>query len=63
MFCQNCGSQVPDGTRFCPKCGAEVNSTAQKISNFANDAVNNAGSEMKNAFYDVQRAFNGQQMP
>ena len=21
MFCENCGSNVPDGTKFCPKCG------------------------------------------
>ena len=21
MFCMQCGTQVPDGTNFCPKCG------------------------------------------
>ena len=21
MFCKNCGNQIPDGARFCPKCG------------------------------------------
>jgi hypothetical protein len=22
MYCSNCGQQIPDGTRFCPACGA-----------------------------------------
>ena len=22
MFCRNCGSQMPDGARFCDRCGA-----------------------------------------
>ena len=21
MFCKNCGTQVPDGTKYCPSCG------------------------------------------
>ncbi len=24
MFCQNCGSQIEDGTKFCENCGAPV---------------------------------------
>ena len=24
MFCNQCGSIVPDGAKFCPKCGAPV---------------------------------------
>ena len=24
MFCKNCGKQLPEGTRFCPNCGAET---------------------------------------
>ncbi len=23
MFCMSCGTQVPDGARFCPDCGAK----------------------------------------
>ncbi len=23
MFCSNCGTQLPDGTRFCNNCGAQ----------------------------------------
>ena len=24
MNCQNCGGQIPEGTAFCPTCGAQV---------------------------------------
>jgi len=24
MYCKDCGTLVPDGARFCPKCGTEV---------------------------------------
>ena len=24
MFCANCGKQIPDGSRFCPNCGAQA---------------------------------------
>ena len=24
MFCKYCGAQVPDGAKFCPKCGASL---------------------------------------
>ncbi len=25
MFCTKCGAQIPDGTTFCPQCGAKLN--------------------------------------
>lgn len=25
MFCENCGTNVPDGSKFCPACGAGTN--------------------------------------
>lgn len=28
MFCEKCGSQIPDGTKFCNKCGAPVGTRA-----------------------------------
>ena len=24
MFCSNCGKQIPDGSAFCPECGATL---------------------------------------
>ena len=28
-FCTNCGTQIPDGSRFCPNCGAPVGANPQ----------------------------------
>lgn len=27
MFCRSCGKEIPEGTRFCPNCGASQNDT------------------------------------
>lgn len=24
MFCENCGTQVSENTKFCPKCGTQI---------------------------------------
>ncbi len=29
-FCKNCGNQVNDGTKFCPKCGQAVDGVPQQ---------------------------------
>ena len=29
MFCQNCGSQIPDNSAFCPNCGAQLGAARQ----------------------------------
>jgi hypothetical protein len=28
MFCSNCGTQLPDGTQFCPGCGQNLSEVA-----------------------------------
>ena len=30
MFCKNCGSALPEGTKFCPKCGAAVENKVEE---------------------------------
>ncbi len=32
MFCSNCGNQIPDGTKFCPNCGAATGENAAQAS-------------------------------
>ena len=34
MFCKNCGSQVPDGTRFCTVCGAALTEAEKPAQSF-----------------------------
>ena len=29
MFCNHCGAQVPDGAKFCPKCGGALTSDSE----------------------------------
>lgn len=29
MFCSNCGNQIPDGSKFCNRCGASVGSAPE----------------------------------
>src|ERR671937_3105614 len=36
---RSCGARVPDGARFCPGCGAEVERAGGTIEKFAGDAV------------------------
>ena len=26
MYCKNCGKEIPDGVKFCPKCGEAIDS-------------------------------------
>ena len=31
MFCPNCGRQIPDGSKFCPYCGAKLEGRIENI--------------------------------
>ena len=39
MFCKNCGTQVPDGTKFCPECGSELASPANNDAGQINGTI------------------------
>lgn len=38
MFCENCGSQIPDGSVFCENCGAKMEPAAAPVAPVATDA-------------------------
>ena len=40
MFCQNCGNKLPDGTKFCSKCGAAQTQKSQEINPIIRGTVN-----------------------
>lgn len=61
MFCKNCGTEIPEGTKFCPKCGASSESFEQKINeaaNAANNVLNDAEQQLGNTIEDVKTSFN-----
>ena len=56
MFCEKCGKEIPDSTKFCPYCGAPV-SRAQDFVNKAGEAFNAAEQELGSAFDEVKQSF------
>lgn len=37
-FCSNCGTEIPEGSSFCPKCGNEIGGTTI-INNYNNESI------------------------
>ena len=38
MLCRNCYREIPDGTKFCPKCGAPTGASVNaSLGNEGND--------------------------
>ncbi len=66
MFCSKCGTQVADGTAFCPSCGnalslgARAENTFNNAANMARDTFNTAEQSFGSAINDVRNEFNGQ---
>ena len=58
MFCEKCGKEIPDSTKFCPYCGAPV-SKAQDFGHKAGEAFNAAEQELGSAFDEVKQSFTG----
>lgn len=56
MFCSKCGTQVPDGTKFCPACGADL-TIGKSVADAAGQAFNRAEQQMGNAINDVRNSF------
>lgn len=58
MFCSHCGQQIPDTSKFCPRCGADV-SMETKAANTATNMFNSAENELTGAIKDVATSVNG----
>jgi len=59
VFCRNCGQELPEGTRFCPNCGAENGATTEDIKTAAENVFNNTEKQMESAINDVKQTFSG----
>ena len=44
MFCENCGTKVPDGIKFCPKCGNRI----QEVSTIKRSKRASSADSLKN---------------
>lgn len=66
MFCKKCGKEIPDNTKFCPFCGADVSMESQ-IGNAASNVFSAAEKELQSSINEVQQSFSGssanQQIP
>lgn len=40
MFCSKCGAEIPDGSQWCPKCGAQQGVPVQNLEQNPNLAIN-----------------------
>ncbi len=58
MFCENCGKEIPESTKFCPYCGNDC-SKAQQFVKQAQQAFGSAEQELESAFDEVKQSFTG----
>ena len=40
MFCKQCGAEIPEGSQWCPKCGAQQGASSPTINQMQNQPVN-----------------------
>lgn len=60
MFCRNCGTELNDGSKFCPSCGNAVDSPSNNQNNTTVKIYRGAGEHYGspyNGFY--QTYYNG----
>jgi hypothetical protein len=53
MFCESCGKNIPDESRFCEYCGSEV--IPESVIYSQEDIDNNIHSEQESASYNKQK--------
>ena len=44
-ICKNCGSEIPSGSAFCPKCGAKVESQSAPETDYSKSSSNYGASD------------------
>lgn len=58
MICPKCSKTIPDTSKFCPECGADV-SPESSVRKTANEAFNRAEKELGSAVQEVAQSFKG----
>ncbi|HBA50327.1 MAG TPA: hypothetical protein DDY31_12425 [Lachnospiraceae bacterium] len=59
MFCENCGTEIMEGTGFCPKCGAQIVQSWKAENRELETTEHTIGNESteKRYTFDVSRRF------
>jgi len=51
MFCVNCGSQIPDGSKFCSGCGTQMGESVSNVASQTMTIPKQNQSEKEKVFY------------
>ena len=54
MKCSKCGTEMPDGVKFCSECGSKTNDVVQEHNN-EKDSLNHIISELKGSFLNSKK--------
>ncbi|WP_125768406.1 zinc-ribbon domain-containing protein [Companilactobacillus furfuricola] len=60
-FCGNCGAKIPDGIKFCPKCGTPVDKFEKQLNNNEHPAENVVNQTQQQT--NIQNTQNNSQAP
>ena len=63
MFCSSCGKQIPDGSGFCPECGATQRGAAAQPSSYTTNTGSSANMENGSASGNTGAASQGKLHP
>lgn len=55
MKCSKCGTEMPDGVKFCSECGSKTNDVVQEHKN-EKDSLNHIISELKVSFFNSEKS-------
>ena len=63
MFCQKCGTEIKDGGKFCPNCGASLDSESfeNKVDDAFTSFASSTESQVKNVIEDVKGGYYGKE--
>lgn len=59
MYCSRCGQSIADGSKFCPKCGAnlEGETIGERLSNSFNSFTETTEEQVRNVVEDVKGGY------
>ena len=55
MYCENCGKKIPDGSKFCPECGAPVHHEEESLITRARRGDNTAIQQLMDQYRGMIR--------